>query len=225
MTAEMQLRQGLAAAAASTLEVLPSSARERSEQENLTISRLWLAQGQPESALELLSQLEEMAEKQGRLGSLITIHLLQALARRALGQPLAALDTLEQALSLAAQEGYRSVFLDEGRSVEALLSEMPDRSSSFVGELLDAFSARRASQLCAAQPSAACPRAGLVERLSETQLTVLRLVADGLSNRDIAARLSITEGTTKWHLNQIYGKLNVGSRTQALVQARQLNLI
>jgi LuxR family maltose regulon positive regulatory protein len=54
---------------------------------------------------------------------------------------------------------------------------------------------------------------------------ILRLVADGLSNRNIAARLEITEGTTKWHLNQIYGKLNVSSRTQAVAQARQLKLL
>jgi LuxR family maltose regulon positive regulatory protein len=65
----------------------------------------------------------------------------------------------------------------------------------------------------------------LIEPLSKTQLTILRLVADGLSNRDIASRLTITEGTTKWHLNQIFGKLNVASRTQAVAQARQFNLL
>ena len=227
MTAEMQLRQGLTAAAALTLEVLPAAARERSEQENLTVARLLLAQGQPGSAHSMLRKLEQMAEKQGRLGSLITIHLLQALAHQSLERCGAALESLNQALSLAAQEGYRSVFLDEGPAVETLLSQLPVRASSFVAELLEGFAARRAGYPCAAAAAAASsdPARGLVERLSETQLTVLRLVADGLSNRDIAARLSITEGTTKWHLNQIYGKLNVGSRTQALVQARQLNLL
>ena len=224
MTAESQLRQGLTAAAAVTLEGLPCAARERSEQENLTVARLLLAQGKAEKAGSLLRQLEQVAEKQGRFGSLITIHLLQALAHQALGHSTAALKSLEHSLSRAAPEGYRSVFLDEGSSVEALLAQLPRRASCFVGDLLEAFVKRRAGDPPAAAASSSAKRA-LIERLSETQMTVLRLVADGLSNRDIAARLSITEGTTKWHLNQIYGKLNVGSRTQALAQARQFNLL
>ena len=225
MTAEIQLRQGLTAAAALTLEELPGSARERSEQENLTVSRLLLAQGKALAARSLLLQLEQMAEKQGRLGSLITIHLLQALAHQALDHPSAAFESLEHALCLAAPEGYRSVFLDEGPPVEALLLQLPHRTSGFVSGLLEAFARRREVNRPAVAAPSPSPARALIERLSETQLTVLRLVADGLSNRDIAARLSITEGTTKWHLNQIYGKLNVGSRTQALAQARQLNLL
>ena len=65
----------------------------------------------------------------------------------------------------------------------------------------------------------------LIEPLTATQLIILRLVDEGLSNRDIASRLSITEGTTKWHLNQLYSKLYVSSRTQAIVQARHLKLL
>lgn len=230
MTAEIQLRQGLTAAAAQTLEGLPSSARDRSEQENLTVVRLLLAQGNAKAAHSLLRRLEQMAQKQGRLGSLITIHLLQALAHRALDQSAAALESLEQALCLAAPEGYRSVFLEEGPIVEAILSQLPQPTSDFVAGLQEAFAERRAGHLRAGHlPAAATrtpsPERAPIERLSETQLTVLRLVADGLSNRDIASRLSITEGTTKWHLNQIYGKLNVGSRTQALAQAREFNLL
>jgi LuxR family maltose regulon positive regulatory protein len=225
MTAEIQLRQGLTAAAALTIEGLPGTARERSEQENVTVARLLLAQGKAEAALSSLRQLEQIAERQGRLGSLITIHLLQALVHQALDHPSAALESIERSLCLAAPEGYRSVFLDEGPAVEALLSQLPHRASCFVGGLLEAFARRRADNLQAETGRSPSPAPALIERLSLTQLTVLRLVADGLSNRDIAARLSITEGTTKWHLNQIYGKLNVGSRTQALVQARHLNLL
>jgi LuxR family maltose regulon positive regulatory protein len=56
-------------------------------------------------------------------------------------------------------------------------------------------------------------------------LAVLRLVADGLSNQEIADKLGITVGTTKWHLNQVYSILHVSSRTQAVAQARRLNLL
>jgi LuxR family maltose regulon positive regulatory protein len=65
----------------------------------------------------------------------------------------------------------------------------------------------------------------LVEPLSKTQRVILGLVADGLSNQDIAAKLGITVGTTKWHLNQIYHILNVSSRTQAIVEAHRLSLL
>ena len=76
-----------------------------------------------------------------------------------------------------------------------------------------------------ATPGATTPAQPPIEPLSEIQLRILRLVADGLSNRDIADRLAITEGTTKWHLNKIYGKLSVSSRTQAVALARQLMLL
>jgi len=231
-TAELQLRQGHAAAAALTLASLPAAV-DRSEQENLTDARLLLAQGQAQSALSLLRQIELSARQQERFGSLITIYLLQALAHQSLSklpgeaetsEIAAALDCLEQALSLAASECYRRAFLDEGEMIAALLSARRHVAPAFVASLLDAFSSPPASPLAATSSLSAIARP-LVEPLSDTQRTILRLVADGLSNRDIAARLVITEGTTKWHLNQIYGKLNVCSRTQAIAQARQLKLI
>jgi len=66
---------------------------------------------------------------------------------------------------------------------------------------------------------------GLPESLSERELEVLRLVASGLSNREIAERLVVTVGTVKKHLNNIFGKLGVGSRTEAIARARELSLI
>jgi len=65
----------------------------------------------------------------------------------------------------------------------------------------------------------------LVEPLSEREIEVLRLLADGLSNREIARKLFVTVGTVKWHLHNIYGKLGVRSRVQAVSQARELNLL
>ncbi|MBI1765006.1 MAG: hypothetical protein HYR56_26645 [Acidobacteria bacterium] len=223
MRAELQLRQGHTAAAAATLSALPAAAAARSEQENLTSARLLLAQDQPQAAAALLQQIEGFARQQGREGSLIAIYLLQTLAQQALQQPEAARAYLEQALCLAAPEGYRRPFLDEGTAIVALLPRSQHLAPAFVAGLLEGFS-KQAHGTPAAVASAARKQL-LLEPLSETQRTILRLVADGLSNRNIAARLAITEGTTKWHLNQIYGKLSVGSRTQAVAQARQLNLI
>ncbi|MEK7830025.1 MAG: LuxR C-terminal-related transcriptional regulator [Acidobacteriota bacterium] len=109
------------------------------------------------------------------------------------------------------------MFLDEGAEVMEMISQLRHLAPAFVGNLQEAFSKE---QLLASSKS----QKVLIEPLSKTQLAILRLVAEGLSNRDIATRLTITEGTTKWHLNQIFGKLNVASRTQAVAQARQFNL-
>lgn len=222
MRAELQLRQGQFAAAAQTLGALPPTAEARSEQENLTYARLLLAQGHAPAAAELLQQIEGFARAQGREGSLVAIHILQTLAQQALAQPPAARAYLEQALCLAAPEGYRRPFLDEGATLAALLPPSRQLAPAFVNGLLAGF----------AKPSHRAPSAAasadnkpLLEPLSETQRAILRLVAEGLSNRDLAARLAITEGTAKWHLNQIYGKLGVRSRTQAVALARQLNLL
>lgn len=223
MRAELQLRLGHTSAAAQTLSTLPAAVAARSEQENLTYARLLLAQGQPQAGAELLQQIERFAREQGREGSLIAIYLLQTQAQQALQQPEAAREYLEQALCLAAPEGYRRPFLDEGTALAALLPRSQHLAPTFVTNLLEGV-AKHANVEPAATAKAA-PKQPLLDPLSETQRTILRLVADGLSNRNIAARLAITEGTTKWHLNQIYGKLSVGSRTQAVAQARQLNLI
>ena len=77
----------------------------------------------------------------------------------------------------------------------------------------------------APRPRAAPSPPPLVEPLSEREIEVLRLLADGLSNREIARKLFVTVGTVKWHLHNIYGKLGVRSRVQAVSQARELNLL
>src|SRR5262249_11521380 len=193
VTAELQLRQGHTVAAALTLACLPSMVSDRSEQESLAYARLLLAQGQPAAAHSLLQQLESSAHRQGRAGSLITIYLLQSLAHHSLHHSKPSLNCLEQALCLAAPEGYRRVFLDEGPEVAALLRQRQEVAPEFVSSLLEAFAR---GQACARRRTAgdaatACA-SPMVERLSETQLRILRLVAEGLSNREIAAQLKIT---------------------------------
>jgi LuxR family transcriptional regulator, maltose regulon positive regulatory protein len=226
ITAELQLRQGITAAAVHTLADLPPRPGDRTEQENLTYARLLLAQGQAQAAQELLKEIELSAQQRGRLSSLISIYLLQALTHQTQNHTGKALECLEQALCLAAPEGYRRVFLDEGQAVAALLAQSQHVAPAFVSSLLKAFSRQPASEFAStAAGNLTLLAQPLIEPLSETQLNILRLVADGLSNRDIAAKLAITEGTTKWHLNQVYGKLNVCSRTQAVAQARQRRLL
>jgi LuxR family maltose regulon positive regulatory protein len=247
VTAELQLREGQVAAAARTLADPSDAADTRSQHETLTYAHLLLAQGHAHAAQRALEQFEETARRQGRSGSLIAIYLVQALAEQALAHPTAARERLEQALILAVPDGYRRVFLDEGPAIAALLPQARDVAPTFVASLLDAFPVqdeetrrqgdgeimrhetgdkRQGAGLQSPVSSLRSPVSeSLVEPLSEAELKVLRLVASGLSNREIADRLVITVGTTKWHLNQIYGKLHVRNRTEAVALARQLQLL
>jgi LuxR family maltose regulon positive regulatory protein len=179
-----------------------------------------------------LQGLEDSAQQQGRLGTLVGIHVLQALAEQAQRQPAAALGRLEQALSLAAHAGYRRAFLDEGAVLVPLLAERRHIAPEFVDGLLAALSPAAgpgAQPASASAPSAAAAMAAanqaLIEPLGASQLEILRLVAEGRSNQEVADTLGITLGTTKWHLNQIYGKLGVASRTQAVAEARRAKLL
>ena len=212
VTAELQIYDGQIEAAAYTLADLPPLAESRSEQENMTLARLMLAQSQPQTAQSLLDHLEQNAHHQGRLGSLISIYILEALTEQALNQ-FAIRDPLREAIMLGAQLGFRRSFLND---VEALAPQLARRrhvAPDFVDSLL------------ATQREPSPVGATLIEPLSKTQRVILGLVADGLSNQDIADRLGITVGTTKWHLNQIYHILDVSSRTQAIVEAHRLNLL
>lgn len=219
--AELHLRQGNTVAAGMTLASLPSTPFERTELENMVYARLLLSRGEVRESCELLGQIEEIALGQERHGSLISIYLLRALACQALQAPDAARESIEKAVSLAAPEGYRRIFIDEGSAIAGLLSNVRHVAPSFVDRILASIDSFKEGD----RPGSAKAGRSLVEQLTATQRAILGLVADGLSNREIAARLAITEGTTKWHLNQIYGKLSVGSRTQAIARARKLKLI
>jgi LuxR family maltose regulon positive regulatory protein len=189
------------------------------EAEYVTYARLLLAQDRPAEARTLLANLESYARNGGLQRSLITIGVLQARAQQALGQKAQALASLEGAVRLAAPEGYRRAFLDEGPAVLALLPGVRHLAPAFVDSLLGGLQP---------EPSHGRPASvqqPLIEPLSERELEVLRLVADGLSNREIADRLFVSVGTVKTHVHNILGKLGVEGRPRAIARARELDLI
>jgi LuxR family maltose regulon positive regulatory protein len=192
------------------------------EQEQMVLARVLLAQQKPDEALHLLAPLAKGAEAGGRFGRLIEILVLQALARQAQGDTAGAVITLERALALGEPEGYVRVFVEGGIPMAALLQQAAARgiAPEYVRGLLEALG-EGAVETAAA--SAVTP--ALVEPLTPRELEVLQLLGEGCSNREIAKALVITLNGVKKHNSNIYGKLGVHSRTQAVVRAQELGLL
>jgi LuxR family maltose regulon positive regulatory protein len=217
--ARLWLAQGNLAAAsrwaqASRLTLSDASGYER-EFEYITLSRVLIAQGRPDQALLFLARLLTVAEPMGRIGRVIQILSLQALAYQAQGDEAQALVALRRSLFLAEPESYIRSFVDEGEPMAHLLRRALARG----------ITPGYASWLLAAFGESPPAEQALVEPLTERELEVLRLVAGGLSNREIAQELVVAVSTVKSHINHLYGKLEVKNRTQAVARARKLDLL
>lgn len=182
-------------------------------------------------ALDLLERLMKAAQAGGRNGSLIEILILLALAKLSQGELPAALKPLDQALNLAEPEGYARIFLDEGPNMLRLLCEaasqgmMPDYARRLVfASRLEQPEGQPTSQPFA-RPELPPSKNILVEPLSQRELEVLKLIALGLSNRQISERLFLALDTVKGHNRKIFDKLQVQSRTEAIARARELGLL
>jgi LuxR family maltose regulon positive regulatory protein len=209
------------------------------EAEYLTLARVLIEQGHYAQALGLLGRMLQAAEAGARSGSVLRILLLQSLAHQDQGDLPGALRPLARALTLAAPEGYVRLFADEGSAMGELLRQAHARGivPDYVATLLAAFPAhdetsRQGDMETSSSAGNAISRSpglpvssSLAEALNERELEVLRLIALGHSNREIADLLVIALSTVKTHINNCYGKLGVHSRTQALARARELGLI
>jgi LuxR family maltose regulon positive regulatory protein len=175
--------------------------------------------------MELLERLLNAAEEGGRTGSIIEILLLRALAFEAQDDLPAGLDALERALMLAAPEGYLRIFADEGRPAAALLRRALDHgiAPDYVRRILAAIQTNEPAE--AEKMMVQAGDSGMIEPLSEREIEVLRGIAIGLSNRQIADRLYLSVNTVKVHTRNIYGKLDVHNRTQAVERARALSIL
>jgi len=185
----------------------------------LTLARLLIAQGKADEALALVLPLCQAVEETVRAGHVLECLVVRALAHRSRGQTAQALSALARALALAEPEGYVRLFADEGPPMAALLREATSRgiAPEYASGLLAAFDAGPGLKPPPSPP--------LPEPLSDREMDVLRLIAAGLSNREIAQELVVEVSTVKWHINNLYGKLDVHSRTQAVACARELNLL
>ncbi len=199
------------------------------EFEHITLARLLLARykndqddADIQDGIRLLERLHKAAKDGKRIGSVIEIILLQALVYEAQDDIPSALVPLELALALAEPEGYFRIFVDEGPPMARLLYEALSReiSPDYVQRLLKAFPVVEPEK---AGPSGS--ETGLIEPLSEREIEVLQLIAEGLTNQEISSRLYLSLNTVKAHTRTIYSKLGVNNRTQAVAKARALGIL
>jgi LuxR family maltose regulon positive regulatory protein len=202
----------------------------RREPEYADLARALIALDRAAEALPLLERLLHAAQSMGRWGDVIRYLLQQAVAFYALGDTSSALGSLAQALPLAEPEGYVRIFVDEGPPMAELLRAFhraqPAISPSYVAKLLAAFgSADDDATPTVRRPSSVVRRLPLIEPLSTRELEVLHLIAAGHKYAQIAEQLVISMNTVRHHTRNIYGKLDVHSRSQAVARARELGLL
>jgi LuxR family maltose regulon positive regulatory protein len=198
------------------------------EFEHITLARVLIAEYKSNraehsvlQAIGLLERLLKAAEKGRRMGSVIDILVLRALAHQAQDDIPLALAPLERALALAEPEGYVRIFVDEGAPMKALLKRMKAEDEmimEYVHKLLAAFADKEF------YPSSLSPEP-LVDPLSERECEVLRLLTTELSGPEIAKELMVSMNTIRTHTKNIYSKLGVNSRGDAVNQAKKLKLI
>jgi LuxR family maltose regulon positive regulatory protein len=202
--------------------------------EYLTLAELRLAQGRHDEALALVRSLRRETEAIGWGVFTIRALVLESVALYRQGRSRQALDALGRALALAEPEGYVRAFIDKGPDMAQLLYQAAAQGLSprFAGKLLAEFEVPGAGPRIGVSPVAgsratqANPQLEtLIEPLSEREVQVLALIAEGLTNREVAQRLHVSLSTVKVHTYNMYGKLDVHSRTQAVVRARALGVL
>jgi LuxR family maltose regulon positive regulatory protein len=180
--------------------------------------------GREQEALDLYARICQAAQQVQGIGQMIEARSSQALIHQSQGDLERALEALAEALCLSEPEGYVRTYADRGEPMAQLLSKAAARGirPDYTAKLLAAFEG--GTTIDNRRPTTG-QQASLVEPLSPRELEVLRLVAQGLSNHEICERLFLALSTVKGHNRNIYGKLQVTSRTQAVARARELGLL
>ena len=181
-------------------------------------ARVHLAQEDPEAALLALEPWRHEVEEKGWADKRLEVTLLRAVALQACGDRNTAVTVLLEALALAKPGGCVRSFVDDGTSMATLLSAAASRGrmGGYIAKLLPIVQGEATSGGPIVHPP--------IDALSQREIEVLRLIAQGLSNHDIGGRLFLALDTVKGHNRKIFGKLRVQRRTEAVARARELGL-
>ncbi len=198
------------------------------EQTIISAARVHLACNEPDTAIALLEPMRISTERDQHYRHLIEVQVLYAEAMDRRGAAPEAASQLLSALKRAARAGFLRMFAEESPRVRRMLGELGqvDLPEQWRGQLRTMLAGLASQPGPAAEPPTPAPSASaLVEPLSQREQEVLTLINEGLSNKDIAARMNVAATTVKAHIRNLYGKLDVSRRTEALARARQLKLL
>lgn len=222
--ARFELARGDLAATTREFETLEGDTSYRNEALHLIRARLLIAQSQTDKALDLLETLKASAEAGERWARLSEMDILESLALQNKKDSRAALTLLETALRRTQPGGYIRLYLDEGQPMKRLLERAYPSTSvpTYVASLLEHFGQTPVAQSVLTQSV----QTGYgLESLNDRERAILRLLAARLSDKEIAKELSLSVNTIKWYDRNIYSKLGVGTRRQAISKAKELNLL
>jgi LuxR family maltose regulon positive regulatory protein len=193
--------------------------------EYIGFARILIAQGKLNEALSILARLLEAAQKGGDITREIELLILKALTFQSGDETNRALVTIEKALNLGETRGFCRIFADEGPSMARLLYNALDRgiAPDYVSRLLQAFPVDKPKQV--ESPMIDGSGSNYIEPLSEREIEVLQLIAEGLTNPEIATKLILSLYTVKTHARNIYSKLGVNNRIQAVDKAKTLGIL
>lgn len=191
----------------------------------ISLARVQLAKANPSEALELLGPYRQQMDAKGWQDERLKIMILQAVAHHANDEREAAVQLLDETLNLAVSGGFIRIFVDEGPPMARLLYEALSQgiSPDYVQQLLAAFPDVEPERADSSQMQSS--DAGYIEPLSERELDVLNLIAEGLTNQEIATKLYLALNTVKAHTRNIYSKLGVKSRSKAVVRGKTLGVL
>ena len=194
---------------------------------NLAWTRIQITLGHFQDASIFIGPALEDAKKQGLLFRVIELSIALALAHDGQGNPSAALDELEKALEIGDRYGYAQIF-DDSPQLDRLLQKAAETKihPQYARQLLSTFqSMRRKRQTAGDSTKVEAKHPSLVDALSERELEVLQLLASGLPTSEVAKKLFLSPFTLKAHTQNIYNKLDVHSRIEAINKAREMDLL
>ena len=198
------------------------------EVRQISAARVYLAHENFEKTIATIDCVLDQAEAAGRMAHVIESYLLEALAYQQQRETSKAITVLKKAISLAAPEDFTRIFLEGGRPVLKLLRSIAgqDFNRRYVNQLLAAFDGKTTMpEMQDVTSGKLTIQNELAEPLSERECEVLKLIAAGYTNQQIADTLVVSLNTVKKHTTHIFGKLGVKNRTEASNRARELGLI
>jgi LuxR family maltose regulon positive regulatory protein len=199
----------------------------RTHQLYIGLARTLLAQGKGSDALRTIESHRRAMEAEGRTHDTLKAMVVQVIIQNAIGQVDKALQLLRECVTKAQAQGSIRLFVDEGAPMQALLSQVQHETgiAPYVSQLLDAFGVQATQEQRAAVPAAATSSHLPLGDFSHRELEILRLIQQGHSNQNIGELLFVSLSTVKWHNQNIFSKLDVQRRTEAVARAVQLKLL